>query len=49
MFETKVVQKFKTHVLCSNFFFSKILVYEIKWKKVVEWGRPNGGCALHAG
>jgi len=48
MFQTKVVQKIKTHILCSVTFFSKNLaVYQIMWKKnIVERGRPH---ALHAG
>jgi len=43
MFQTKVVKKIKTHnFVFSNFFFSKIgAVYEIKWKNIVEWGRPQ--------
>jgi len=40
MFQTKVVQKIKTHILCSViFFFENRAVYEIMWKNVVEWGR----------
>ena len=42
MFPTKVVQKIKTHVLCSVTFFSeKRAVYEIMWKNIVEPGRPH--------
>jgi len=33
MFQTKVVQKIKTHILCSvTFFFENRAVYEIMWK-----------------
>jgi len=39
MFQTKVVQKIKTHFVFSNFFFENRAVYEIMWKYTVEWGR----------
>ena len=36
----KVVEKIKTHILCSvNFFFENRAVYEKKWKNIVERGR----------
>jgi len=43
MSQTKVVEKIKTHILCSAiFFFSENrAVYEIMWKQVVERGRPQ--------
>ena len=42
MFQTKVVQKIKTHILCSvTFFFENRAVYEIVWKNFVERGRPQ--------
>jgi hypothetical protein len=42
MFQTKVVEKIKTHISCSVFFFfEKCAVYEILWKNVVERGRPQ--------
>jgi hypothetical protein len=42
MFQTKVLEKNKTHVLCSITFFSKkVFFYEIKWKNFVEPGRPQ--------
>jgi len=42
MFQTKVVEKIKTHVLCSITFCSKNrTVYEIMWKILVERGRPQ--------
>jgi hypothetical protein len=34
MFQTDVVKKIKRYILCS------IAVYEIKWKNIVELGRP---------
>jgi hypothetical protein len=42
MFQTKTVQKIKTHILCPiNFFFENRAVYEIKWKNNVDWDRPQ--------
>jgi len=41
MFQTKVVEKIKTHILCSITFSKNIAVYEIMWKKCVERGRPQ--------
>jgi len=42
MFQTKVVEKIKTHILCSIFFFfENRAVYEIMWKNVVERCRPH--------
>jgi len=42
MFQTKVVEKIKTHVLCSvTFFFENRAVYEIIWKNIVEPGVPQ--------
>jgi len=43
MFQTKVVEKLKTHILCSItllFFFNRA-VYGIRWKNIVQWGRPQ--------
>jgi hypothetical protein len=43
MFQTKVVEKIKTHILCSVTFFSfeNRAVYEIMWKNAVEPDRPQ--------
>ena len=43
MFQTKVVEKIKTHILCSVtfLFFENRAVYEIMWKNIVERGRPQ--------
>jgi len=43
MFQTKVVEKIKTHFMFNNvFFFSENhAVYEIMWKNIVERGRPQ--------
>jgi hypothetical protein len=55
MFQTKVVDKIKTHILCSITFFSENrAVCEIMWKNMVEPDRSQvaieyGACALHAG
>jgi hypothetical protein len=40
MFQTKVVQKIKTKILCSVTFFSfkNRAVYETMWKNIVERG-----------
>ena len=40
MFQTYIVEKIKTHVLCSVtfLFFLNCAIYEIMWKNV-EWGR----------
>jgi hypothetical protein len=43
MLQTKVVEKFKTHILCSitSFFFENRAVYEIMWKNMVQPDRPQ--------
>ena len=42
MFHTKVVQKIKTHILCSvTFFPENRAVYEIMWKNIVQRGRAQ--------
>jgi len=41
MFQTKVVEKLKTHILCSTTFSENRAIYEITWKTVVERGRPQ--------
>ena len=42
IFQTNVVQKIKTHILRSiYFFFENLAVYEIMWKNIVESGRPQ--------
>ena len=41
MFQTKVVEKIKTHVLCSVTFFLIRYVHEIRWKNVLEQGTPQ--------
>ena len=43
MFQTKVVDKIKTHILCSVIFFppENLVVYETMRKNIVEMGRPQ--------
>ena len=42
MFQTKVVEKIKTHILCSvTFFFENGAVYEIMWKKYCRAGQAT--------
>jgi hypothetical protein len=43
MFQTKAVEKIKTHILCSVtfLFFENRAVYEIMWKNIVERGWPQ--------
>jgi hypothetical protein len=55
MFQTKVIEKIKTHYMFSNFFSPENpAFYEIVWKNIAEPDRPQmaiyyGACALHAG
>jgi len=41
MFQTEVVEKIKTHNLCSETFSENGTVYEIMWKNVVELSRQQ--------
>jgi hypothetical protein len=42
MFQTKVAEELKTHILCSITFFSENpAVYEIMWKNMVQPDRPQ--------
>jgi hypothetical protein len=41
MFRTKVVEKIKTHVLCSITFVENRVVYEIMWKNILEPEKPR--------
>jgi hypothetical protein len=40
MFQTKVVEKVKTRFVFSNFSENHV-VYEIRWKNIVERGMPQ--------
>jgi len=51
---SNVVEKIKTHILCSISIFGKSSFYEMVWKNLVEPDRPqiamlNGACTLRAG
>jgi hypothetical protein len=50
--QTEVVEKIKTHILCSiTFFLKNQAVYEIMWKNIVQQETSQiqyGACALHA-
>jgi hypothetical protein len=39
MFEIKVVEKIKIHILCSVTFFDNHAVYEVMWKKYCRAGQ----------
>jgi hypothetical protein len=41
MFQTKVVEKIKLHILCPIAIFENRAVYEITWKNVVQPDRPQ--------
>ena len=53
IFQTKVVEKIKIHVLCSTtFFFWNLAICEIMWGNFVELGQVTwqyGACVLHTG
>ena len=49
MFQTKVVEKIKTHILCSvTFFFETPAVYEIMWNKYGRAGQATDDNMAHA-
>jgi len=41
MFQTKVVEGIKIHILCSMTFSENCGVYERMWRNAVERGRPQ--------
>jgi hypothetical protein len=41
MFQAKVVEGIKTHILCSITVFEKCVVYVRIWRNIVERGRPQ--------
>jgi hypothetical protein len=47
MFHTKVVQKIKTHFLCSITLFKNRVIYEIMWQNVVEPDRLQMAIRRH--
>jgi len=48
MFQTKVVEKIKTHFLFNNFFFLNRAVYEIIWEKYCRTGQITGDNMAYA-
>ena len=48
MFQTKVVEKIKIHILCSVIFFEYRAVYEIMWKKYSRAGGVTDDNMAHA-
>jgi hypothetical protein len=48
MFQTKVVEKIKTHILGSIFFFENPALYEIKLKKYCGAGQVTDDNMAHA-
>jgi hypothetical protein len=36
MFQTKILEKIETHILCSMIFFENRAIYEMKWRNIVE-------------
>jgi len=47
MFQTKVVEKIKTHILCSITSSENRAVYEIMWENIVEADRPHDTAHAH--
>jgi len=45
MFQTEVVDKIKTHILCSVTFFDYRTIYETMRKNIVELGRTHDNIA----
>jgi len=42
IFQTKSVEKIKTHILCSETFFPKNrAIYDVMWQNTVEADRPQ--------
>jgi len=48
MYQINVVQKIKTHILCSVNIFENLAFYEIMWINYVERSRQYGARALHS-
>jgi len=54
MFQTEVVEKIKTHILCSVNSVENLAFCDLRWKDFVEQGTSQmaisyGACAMHAG
>jgi len=41
MFQTKIVEKIETHILCSLNYFQKSCSLKVMWKNIVEPDRPQ--------
>jgi glutamyl/glutaminyl-tRNA synthetase len=41
MFQAKLVEKLKTHILCSTNFSENRAIYEMMWKNMEEPDRPE--------
>jgi len=49
MFQTKVINSHKTHILCStSFFFENRAVYEMTWEKYCTAGQATDDNIEHA-
>jgi hypothetical protein len=49
MFHTKVVEEFKTQILCSvKLFFENRAVHEMMWENIAQQGRPLDTNLWHA-
>jgi hypothetical protein len=48
MFQKKVVEKIKTHVVLNNLFSENSPVYGIMWKNAVELGEATDNNKTHA-
>jgi len=48
MFQTKVVEKIKTHISYQHFFFEIRTVYEKMWKKYCRAGQATDDRMAHA-
>jgi len=48
MFQTKTVEKIKTHILCSITIWEHRAVYEIMWKDIVQRGQATDENMAHA-
>jgi hypothetical protein len=42
MFQIKLVEELKTHILCAATFSENRTVYEVVWKSMEEWDRVWG-------
>jgi len=52
VFQTKAVEKIKTHILFSITFFENLAVYKIMWKLLYSrtgYTWQNGECTVRAG